>query len=281
MLSHVFKYSLSAFFLFTFYPIQQSVVMNSLGRDTKMKMNTAENVTITVIYDNNSYQKNLQTAWGFSCLVKTSTITLLFDTGGDGSILMGNMQKLDIDPQEIDVVFLSHFHGDHCGGIYKFLETNPAISVYLPQSFPKEFKVNLATYGAKIVDVNKSVKIAENIFSSGEIGSEIIEQSLIILTPKGQIVITGCAHPGIVQIVQRAQELFVEPILLVMGGFHLVGKSKANLSSIISTLKSLGIQYAAPCHCSGDMARRKFSQEFGQAYLNFGVGKIINLEDLK
>lgn len=265
----------------TFFLIPQLVVMNSMGRDTKMNLDAAENVTITVIYDNYSYQTNLQTSWGFSCLVKTSSITLLFDTGGDGSILLKNMQKLNIDPQEIDVVFLSHFHGDHSGGIYKFLETNPAITIYLPQSFPKEFKLNLADYGAKFVGVSKSVKIAENVFSSGEMGSEIIEQSLIVLTPKGQVIITGCAHPGIVQIVQRAQELFSEPVWLVMGGFHLVRESEARLSSIISTLQSLGVQYVAPCHCSGDAARKKFAQKFGQAYLNFGVGKIINFEDLR
>ncbi len=270
-----------SFFLVIFILIQQSVVKNSMGRDTQMNTGTAENGTITVIYDNYSYQKNLQTDWGFSCLVKTSTITLLFDTGGNGSILMENMQKLNIDPQEIDVVFLSHFHRDHSGGIYKFLETNPAITVYLPQSFPKEFKINLADHGAKVVDVSKSMKIAENIFSSGEMGSEIIEQSLIILTPKGQIVITGCAHPGIVQIVQRAKELFAEPILLVMGGFHLIRANEASLTSTVSILKSLGVRFVAPCHCSGDVARRKFAQEFGQTYLNFGVGKIINFEDLK
>jgi len=127
----------------------------------------------------------------------------------------------------------------------------------------------------------ESIKLAENVFSSGELGSEIVEQSLIILTPEGPIVITGCAHPGIVYIVQRAKELFADPVLLLMGGFHLVRKNEANLSLIISPLKSLGVRYTAPCHCSGDTAHRKFGQYFSQNYINLGVGKIINFEDLK
>ncbi len=208
-------------------------------------------------------------------------MTLLFDTGGDGPTLMENMQKLNLNPKEIHAVFLSHFHGDHTGGIYRFLETNPTVTVYLPQSFPKEFKVNLKGYGAKVVEVSPSMKIAENLYSSGELGSEIIEQSLLILTPEGQIVITGCAHPGIDQIVQKAKELLAEPVLLVMGGFHLAGESEAHLSLIISKLKTLGVQFVAPCHCSGDATRRKCAQEFGQTYLNLGVGKRIKFEDLK
>jgi 7,8-dihydropterin-6-yl-methyl-4-(beta-D-ribofuranosyl)aminobenzene 5'-phosphate synthase len=93
------------------------------------------------------------------------------------------------------------------------------------------------------------------------------------------IIITGCAHPGIIKIIQRAKELFNEQVLLVMGGFHLGGESTERLASIIASFKSLGVIYAAPCHCSGEAARQKFSREYGDKYLILGVGKIIRYQD--
>jgi 7,8-dihydropterin-6-yl-methyl-4-(beta-D-ribofuranosyl)aminobenzene 5'-phosphate synthase len=272
----------SVFFLFTLglvFFVQELAALNSNERNNDMPGKKEENIEITIIYDNNEFQKNLKTGWGFSCLVRTDAATILFDTGGETSLLMENMQKLNINPQEIELIFLSHLHGDHTGGIYGFLEANPAVTVYLPKSFPNDFKVQLANYGAKTAEVTGSVKIAEKVYSTGEMGSDIVEQSLIIQTSKGLIVITGCAHPGIVKIIQRAKELFAEPVLFVMGGFHLGGESTERLASIIASFKSLGVLYAAPCHCSGDPARREFSREYGDKYLNLGVGRIIHYSD--
>jgi 7,8-dihydropterin-6-yl-methyl-4-(beta-D-ribofuranosyl)aminobenzene 5'-phosphate synthase len=78
-------------------------------------------ISITVTYDNNLYTEGLITAWGFSCFIRGAEKTILFDTGGNGSILLANMKELDINPQEIDVAVISHIHGDHAGGIERFL----------------------------------------------------------------------------------------------------------------------------------------------------------------
>jgi 7,8-dihydropterin-6-yl-methyl-4-(beta-D-ribofuranosyl)aminobenzene 5'-phosphate synthase len=237
-------------------------------------------VTITVIYDNNPHQPGLETSWGFSCLVEGPEKTILFDTGGNGSILMRNMEKLEIRPDEIDLVVLSHIHGDHVGGLPAFLAKNHEVSLYIPTSFPIRFQQNVKRYGTTMVEVRESVKICEHVYSSGELGRQIKEQALIIQTDKGLIVITGCAHPGIVKIVQKAKNMLKDEVLFVMGGFHLGGESKGSLENIVSDFKNLGVQYVGPCHCSGDTARQVFQKDYQNKFIPVGVGMVITLKDL-
>jgi 7,8-dihydropterin-6-yl-methyl-4-(beta-D-ribofuranosyl)aminobenzene 5'-phosphate synthase len=241
----------------------------------------AGDLTITVVYNNNPYKQGLQTAWGFSCVITGLEKTILFDTGGDGSILLGNMEKLAVEPNNIDIVVLSHIHGDHTGGLDGFLEKNSDVTIYLPKSFPKEFKDKATSCGSKIVEAEQSLKICENVYSTGELGRLIKEQSLIIRTDKGLIVITGCAHPGIVKIVNAAKNLSEDNILLVMGGFHLEWATKGKIEKIISAFKQIGVRYVGPSHCSGNKARSLFEKHFGENYIGVGVGKVINMTDLQ
>ncbi len=243
-------------------------------------------MTITVVYDNNSFKEGLETAWGFSCVIAGAEKTILFDTGGDGSILLGNMEKLEIEPNSIDTVVLSHIHGDHTGGLNGFLEKNSDVTVYLPKSFPKKFKDNTQGYGAKIVEVEQHCKICESVYSTGQLGrlipvAELKEQSLIIRTDKGLVVITGCAHPGIVKIVNTAKDLLKDEILLVMGGFHLEWATKGKIEKIILAFKQMGVRYVGPCHCTGHKARSLFEKHFGENYINVGAGKVITMADLR
>ncbi len=240
-------------------------------------MTAIENITITVVYDNNAYKEGLEIAWGFSCVVKLSKKMILFDTGGDGDILLANMEKLGIDPGQINVVILSHIHHDHTGGLQKFLEKNSDVVVYLPKSFPDNFKNEVKEKVVKVVEVDGSLEICESVYSTGELDGGIKEQSLIIKSKNGLIVITGCAHPGIVKIVKKTKDLMNEKILFVMGGFHLGSETERTIKNIISDFKNLGVKYVGPCHCSGDMTRQLFKEEYGQYHLNVGVGKTINL----
>ena len=240
-----------------------------------------KNLSITVSYDNNPYKERLTTAWGFSCVIRGTEKTILFDTGGDGSILLTNMEKLGISPKEIDLVALSHIHGDHVGGLPGFLRKNPEVVVYLPKSFPEGFKDEVKEYGAKIMEVQRPLKICEGVYSTGELGTWIKEQSLIIHTEKGLIVITGCAHPGIVKIVNEAKDLAKGDVLLVMGGFHLGGESKGEIENIVSSFRKLGVSHVGPCHCSGDAARQLFKKEYGENFINVGVGRVVTMNDLK
>lgn len=240
-----------------------------------------KNLSITVSYDNNPYKERLTTAWGFSCIIRGIEKTILFDTGGDGSILLTNMEELGINPKEIDLVVLSHIHGDHVGGLYSFFEKNTEVVVYLPKSFPRGFKDKVKGYGTKIVEVQEPLKICEGVYSTGELGTWIKEQSLIIYTEKGLVVITGCAHPSIVKIVNKAKDLVKNDVLLVMGGFHLSGESKGEIENIVSSFRKLRVSYVGPCHCSGDAARQLFKEEYGENFINVGVGRVVTMNDLK
>ena len=237
-------------------------------------------LTITVVYDNNPYKEGLETAWGFSCLITGTEKTILFDTGGDGPLLLNNMRKLAVEPESIDIVVLSHIHGDHTGGLDSFLEKNSDVTVYLPESFPQKFKDNVKARRAKMVDVNQSSKICEDVYSTGQLGTWIKEQSLIIRTIKGLVIITGCAHPGIVKIINVAKDLMKDDILLVMGGFHLEWMTKGKIERIISAFEQMGVRNVGPGHCTGEKARALFEKHFGNNYINVGAGKVVTIEDL-
>lgn len=233
---------------------------------------------LVVVYDNNPYENQLRTAHGFSCLVRLASRTVLFDTGGDSSTLLYNMKQLGIDPGEVDDIFLSHIDGDHTGGLSGFLRQNSAVTVYLPQSFPEDFKEEIISAGAKVVEVSAAKELLTGVYTTGELGGGIIEQSLIVKTGQGLVVMTGCAHPGIVEIIRRAKEVVPgDRVYLAIGGFHLSWAALKQMEPVISSFVRLGVDKAAPCHCSGDEARRLFEKGYGVNYIEVGVGKRISL----
>ena len=249
------------------------LLITAFSAQGKKKMLSASEISITVVFDNYAYRKDLKDSWGFACVVRGAEKTILFDTGGDGAILMGNLEKLKIDPQGVDAVVLSHAHGDHTGGLNAFLRANPRVEVYAPRSFPESFKAGVKVTGAKLVEVSGALEICDGVWSTGEAGKGIIEESLALRTDRGLVVITGCAHPGIVLILEKAKSLLEgNDILLAMGGFHLRSESEAGLKKIINRFRELGVQRAGPSHCSGDRTRELFKKEYGEDFIKIGVG---------
>ena len=138
---------------------------------------------LTVISNNIGYNELLKTSWGFSCLVEGTEKTVLFDTGGDGSILLENMRLLHKDPGVVDAVVLSHIHADHTGGLEAFLSRNPHVDVFVPASFPISLRRAISSFGAQVHVVKDSVQLFNRCYSSGEMGHGIREQAPI-LKPK-------------------------------------------------------------------------------------------------
>jgi 7,8-dihydropterin-6-yl-methyl-4-(beta-D-ribofuranosyl)aminobenzene 5'-phosphate synthase len=237
-------------------------------------------MTITVIYDNNPYKEGLETGWGFGAIITAAGRRILFDTG-PGRALLNNMERLAIAPESIDCIVLSHIHGDHSGGLKYLLGKHAKLPVYLLSSFPNSFKENVQKYGADIVEVKQPLKICENVYSTGQLGNWIKEQSLIVRTVEGLVVITGCAHPGIVTIIRAVKTLHEDDIALLAGGFHLEWAGQGKIENIISVFKQLGVCCVGPAHCSGDKAKKLFGREFGKRYLNTGAGKVITAADLQ
>ncbi len=232
----------------------------------------------TILYDNNPYDYRLKSSWGFSCLIELWEKTILFDTGGDGEILLYNMRVLNKDPKIIDMAVLSHIHGDHTGGLWSLLRERSPLKVYILASFPEEFEQRVKKYGGEVVRVDASLEIDRGIYSTGEMDYGIKEQSLIIKTSKGMILITGCAHPGIIEIIIKAKTITRENIYMAIGGWHLSSAGEREIKGIIDTFLRMGIQKVAPCHCTGDRAMAMFKREYRENFIKAGVGKIILIE---
>ncbi|MBN2059704.1 MAG: MBL fold metallo-hydrolase [Deltaproteobacteria bacterium] len=237
---------------------------------------------LIIVYDNNISKKGLTSAWGFSCLIILSQKFILFDTGGDPSILLENMEEMDIDPEKLDSVVLSHVHWDHVGGLSALLgiQKRPIIA-YLPKSFPDNFKKQVALMGADVKEIGGSLMIDNGVYTTGELGLSIKEQSLVLKTVNGLVIITGCAHPGIVEIVDHAKKLFKEDVYLLIGGFHLTGKSTKEITAIVEQLDKLNVKRVAPCHCSGNTARDLFKRHYGNNYIECGVGLLLDIPYIK
>jgi 7,8-dihydropterin-6-yl-methyl-4-(beta-D-ribofuranosyl)aminobenzene 5'-phosphate synthase len=237
----------------------------------------AHSLTLTVIYDNYTFDPRLTAAPGFAVLIEGLGHNVLFDTGMQSSILLGNMTALGIEPRRIGVIVLSHIHGDHVGGLFGLLPRTSAARVYLPESFPSEFKQRVRRAGADVVEVRGPTEIVDGAHSTGELGVAIKEQALVLKTDEGLIVITGCAHPGVVTIVSRARTMLGGEIRLLVGGFHQSEMSADRVREIIQRLKAQGVKKVGPSHCSGDLSRQLFREEYGANFVEVGVGRIIRL----
>ena len=229
-------------------------------------------ITLISVYDNYQVRSDLKASWGFATVIKTPKDMILFDTGGSSEILLFNMEKLNIDPLSIRKVVISHIHGDHVGGLEGFLEKNSNVTVFIPASFPQSIKDMIVNKGAEFVEISGPMEISDSVYSTGELYGPPVEQALIVDSEKGLIVITGCAHPGIVKIVKKAKELMGKEVYLVVGGFH------HPPVSVVEELRELGVKKVAPSHCTGDRVREAFKEEYKEDFIEYGVGKIIEIK---
>ena len=99
---------------------------------------------ITIVYDNEATDDRLEPGWGFSSVIDIDGKRILFDTGWDSKILFDNMGKLKIKPESVEKVVISHEHWDHMGGLTDMIRRNPDFTLYVPRSFGRKLKEELA-----------------------------------------------------------------------------------------------------------------------------------------
>ena len=218
---------------------------------------------ITIVYDNTSLNDILVPDWGFSALIETTGRKILFDTGGNGRILLENMKTLNIDPTEINDIFISHPDFDHIGGLADILYLNRTAIIHNPVSFRGIKYPNQVHY------YDKPTKIYNSIFTTGELGKR--EQSLTIKTEKGFVLIIGCGHPGLKHIITTLKEFsriidsLTEPgnIHAIVGGLH-----GFNEFEVLENIHKV-----CPTHCTrhADKIKKLYPTKF----IRGGVGTIL------
>ena len=232
-------------------------------------------VSIKVIYDNYVKMNGLKSDWGYSIMIEGLDKEILFDTGTNPEIFDYNFRRIGIDPAIIDFLVFSHEHGDHTEGIPAFVNMKKGIPVIIPDSFSESFKKRMVGFGLEPVMVKEPAKICANLYTSGEFDFKIPEQALVLNTKQGLVVMTGCSHPGIVEMLKEIKSTFNKNIYMVFGGFHLLNKSEKEMNSIISEMKVLGVVKCGATHCTGEKQIKMFKDAFGENYFELGVGNTI------
>jgi len=232
-------------------------------------------VTVKVIYDNYVKTNGLQPDWGYSVLIEGLDKTIIFDMGTKPDVFTANFRKMELEASKIDFMVLSHEHGDHTGGIPAFIEMKKDIPVIIPFSFSERFKKRMADSGLEPLLVKEPAMICENLYTSGEFDYQIAEQALVLNTLKGLVVMTGCSHPGIVEMLKEIKATFNKNIYMVFGGFHLLQKSDKEMDEIISEMKAVGVIKCGATHCTGEKQIKMFKDSFGENYFELGVGNTI------
>jgi len=255
-----------------------TLIANSQMKST----NTVQtNNSITILYNNiagdNPHELNV--AGGFSALIEFNGKKLLFDTGGNYSILKENTEKLGITEPDLDGLFLSHNHWDHVYGIpVGAMALKNGAKIYATD--PTDESISTQFPRGSIQKVTEAKEIFPGYWTSGEMdanlrGTHFTEHALYLLKEKNIYIIVGCSHPGIVEIAGKAKDLFPDyNIELITGGFHLRSHSEKELEKVMTELKDLGVHKMAPSHCTGDMAIKMFKKEWGDNFVQMYLGDV-------
>ncbi len=212
---------------------------------------------LKIIYDNNTADRRLNSGWGLSCLLDDN---ILFDTGDNGSALLDNFQILDINPLAVQKIFISHDHWDHWGGLWDFIEKYRHPEVHYSNGFSEEFKQRISGYKVKTVVRNDIYELAPDIIVSRDFrftykSVKMTERVLICLGEKA-VILSGCAHPGILTIADQLQTEFPDlDIGGIAGGFHLESASNEEVYEFFKTAAGRFSYRFIPLHCSGNSIR--------------------------
>lgn len=248
---------------------------------------------------------------GFSALVETAAGSLLFDTG-QGETLLPNSRRMNRNLHEVGVVILSHGHYDHAGGVWPLLRTCGGKEIHAhPELFRSRYRVKdtgellsigmpyqrefLEGLGARFVLDREWREIMTDIYLTGEVprrnpfehGDTGLfcdpdgccadmhpdDQSLVIRTDKGLILVLGCCHAGIINTLEHVREKSGrEDIYAVIGGMHLSFCGEKQIDETVKALRRFGIRKLVGSHCTGFSAAARLAWEFPGAFQPGHVG---------
>jgi len=234
-------------------------------------------VSITIIYDNYQDDASLETDWGFACLVEYQDQQLLFDAGRNPALYRNNVRLLEIKPEEIPSLFISHAHGDHTAGIPWITETNPSVKCYLPATYAEDLKANGKLH-QNSTGLSEPTHLYGPYYSTGDNFVSFKEQGLVIKTEDGGVLITGCGHPGITEMVSVVKEDLGIQVHTVIGGLHLLQTPDDEVKMIAAKLQQMGVKKICPTHCTGDKAMALFKEAFKEGFLDGGTGRKIKIK---
>ncbi len=233
---------------------------------------------IKIIFDKDAISQDLRTGWGISYLINEK---VLFDTAEKGRYLLNNIKTLGVDIEKIESVIISHNHWDHRAGLWDLLKIKNNIVIYACSDFISEFSEQLKGYNFK--EVSDFKEVAQGIYTTGCFETSykdknLMEQVLIVKSDKGISLVCGCSHPGILEIAEKAKELFPkEKIYACLGGFHLMDKDSRYINYIAKRLKEMNVENLGPSHCSGFEAATTLKESFGNNLFEVKAGMEIVL----
>lgn len=249
---------------------------------------------------------------GFACHLRTPAGEFLFDTGS-GTTIMNNAKLLGIDFTKLQGIMFSHGHYDHTGGIKRVLEQTGKIPIHAhPDIFsahlskhagemrnigvpwpqteleelgatfnfsatPDQISADL-TLSGEIPRITKVETGDPNLLSLSEQEEQIIDPlrddlSLFIKTTKGLVILLGCAHAGMLNIIDHAIKVTGEKkIYMILGGTHLKFCSEAQMAATLDRLEELDIDKIGASHCTGLRGARMLAERFSERFFSASVG---------
>lgn len=259
--------------------------------------------------------------WGYSALIEVNGRKILFDTGARPETVLRNAMELELDLSDVTDVFISHNHWDHTGGLLtlrkELKKKNPkALSrihvgagIFSQRADSEneilEIKKALEADGVEILVYSKQKELYPGVWITGPIeriheernwsGSGKIvteegtiednipeDQSLVVETENGFVLISGCGHAGMVNTLDHIRtHIYDEKVFAAIGGFHLLSASDAQLKWTADKLKQFGVTNIVGSHCTGVNALYSLRELLGLTRNQAVVGSVGDRFDLE
>lgn len=268
---------------------------------------------VTILNDAFGKRADLTQDWGYSALIEFEGKRILFDTGDNILLFEKNIERLHIDLSKLDMVVITHAHGDHTAGLRAVLAKSPHVTLYVPDdpyftgtvlpegflaadaqpALPVEMRYFrggarpeprgwVAWTDTKMTPVKEAMTIAPHIRLVSLVSEKpafkgLREISLVLETPKGLVVFAGCSHPGIERIMAAAVgDAPTKPVYMLFGGLHLLQDSREQIAGTVDVLANqYRVERLAIGHCTGELAFAMMQQKWGKEYLYAGLGEVV------